>query len=86
LSSTLYPLPSTPTPSLTACADAKKDTKQSLNLAILLYTWNILLSVAIAVAVAVAVAVTKARTPLFSLLVSKMTILEIFSLFLIKFI
>jgi hypothetical protein len=79
LSSTLYPLPSAPTPSSTACTDAKKDAKQLLNLAKLLYTWNILLSVAVAVAFAVAVA--EARTPLFSLLVSKMSILDNFSLF-----
>jgi hypothetical protein len=52
--------------------------------------WKFLLSVAIAVAVAItiiviavaiAVAVAKARTPLFSLLVSKMSILDKFSLF-----
>jgi hypothetical protein len=41
--------------------------------------WNILQSVAIAVAIAVAVA--EARTPLFRLLVSKMSILDNFSLF-----
>jgi hypothetical protein len=43
--------------------------------------WNILLSVANAFAVAVAIAVAKARTPLISLLVSKMSILDNFSLF-----
>jgi hypothetical protein len=45
--------------------------------------WNILLSVTVvvAIAVAVAVAVAKARTPLFSLLVSEMSILVNFSLF-----
>ena len=50
-----------------------------MNLAKSLYTWNILLSVAIAIAIAVAVA--KARTQLFSLKVSKMSILDNFSLF-----
>jgi hypothetical protein len=62
--------------------------------------WNILLSVTVAVAVAIAVAVAvavavaiavavtiaEAQTPLFSLLVSKMSILVNLSLFLIKFI
>jgi hypothetical protein len=59
-----------------------------LNLAKLLYLWNILLSVnvAVAVVVAVAVAVAKAWTPLFILLVSEMSILDNFSLFEIKFI
>jgi hypothetical protein len=50
----------------------------------LLYTWNIILSIDIAIAVAAAVtidvAVAKARTPLFSLLVSEMSILDNFSL------
>jgi hypothetical protein len=56
-----------------------------LNLAKFLCTWNILLSVAaaitVAVTVAVAIAVAKAQTPLFSLLVSKMSILDKVSIF-----
>jgi hypothetical protein len=55
------------------------------NLTKLLYLWNVLLSVALAVAVAVAmdvaVAIAKAQTPLFSLLVSKMSVLDNVSLF-----
>ncbi len=48
-----------------------------LILAKLLCTWNILLSITIPIAIAVAVALTvaKVRTPLFSLLVSEMSIL-----------
>jgi hypothetical protein len=61
--------------------DTKKDAKQLLNLTKLLCTWNILLSVTVAVAVAVAIAVAEARIPLFSLLVSKMYILDNLYLF-----
>jgi hypothetical protein len=50
-----------------------------LNLTKLLYTWNILLSILIAIVIAIAIA--KAQTPLFSLLVSKMSILDNFLYF-----
>jgi hypothetical protein len=51
-----------------------------MNIAKLLCTWSILLSITVtiaitvALAVAIAIAIAKARTPLFSLLWSKMSI------------